>query len=203
MWPIRCSDRGREKRPLASGQPDSRAAFSSWFLCDGAVGDFVNDLVNSLRPDGESFRQRALAVGVCECANFSDGIRRQRPQHSASPQFSADAAALCAHVAHVVGIRAEKQMRWIAARAVIAGVANHYPGHNGALRQFPRDPMSTQCPPYPVLAYRESAVAISKKTGQPRPAVRAVAALDSFPESFRGSIAKCHQVPLCRQLYCD
>jgi hypothetical protein len=105
---------------------------------------------------------------------------------SASPSFwveslrvaiSGRRATLYAHVAHVVGVCAQKEMRRIHAGSVVAVMENHDAIRNRSVRESPRHAMRT----FELSTDLDGAISASSR-GNPNPAL--IGLIDFCPEAL-------------------
>jgi len=89
-------------------------------------------------------------------------------------------AALLAHVADVIGARAQKQMLRVDTRRVVAFVKNALATLNVAMREFPRDAMDRLLAPLPPAV----AVALARGSTRAGPYPAVIGPHDFRPELF-------------------
>jgi hypothetical protein len=97
------------------------------------------------------------------------------------------------HICRVVNVRAEKMMCGVAARRVIAFVANKLPIRYGAMRQFVGDAMSQEG--LTTTADMDSPVAVRVRAALPFPTIIGAKPMHLQPESV-GNGAKSRVVPV-------
>lgn len=118
--------------------------------------------------------------------------RHARPNvsHVLWGQFCVGMSILCGHVSKIVGRSAKEQVRRIAARAIVAAMANHHPIWDRSEGQFVRDAMRAAL--LAIVLY--GSIAGAAVAASPYPAsVRSVRLIDANPESFLDrDTLRCH-----------
>ncbi len=163
----------------------------------------AQDVVHCAQTDAKAFGDGSLSAGrVSNCAHVlsgEDGVRIGFPDQRAT---------LSGHIGQVVGIRSKEQMRFVAARPVIARMANQHPLGDGAsvdgigramgvdhssLSRQPKTPVSIRSHsprPRPASIWAAALVGVMVKALGKRPVVRAVKSFRRVGSHVRGPFAR-------------
>lgn len=156
---------------------------------------------------GRSFRLPHQTARVAKTREPA-GARGLVVQIVAGQRVAADAVSLVLRnppplplaIRHVLGVRTEKKVRGVHARRIVALVADIEAGGDGAVVQFPREPVREDVP---LLSIPDASVSVFDGVTGPRPAGVGVPVVlvNVVPESFRkGPKGLDHDAALPRSL---
>lgn len=142
--------------------------------------EFTADIRKSNATCGVSSSNREDSCGI-EHRGGAFFTATAAPQRRTSPL-----PILGVPVRRVIGMRADPQVRGVAARGVVARVTDAKASRNVAVRKGPRNPVGAERLP---VGARVAAVALRRSVSRPRPAsVRTGRLIDLGPEAGDGAI---------------
>lgn len=144
-----------------------------------------SDHTNKTGRNSKLFCEKSAGIGTLP--DHKDSPRREFASGLLVP---VGGPALGLHVGHVVGLRAQENVRWITAAPVVTAVQGVRCSFRDAspIRQDPSDSVGRMR----ALVEHEVAVSFGSSESQPRPAFVRSADIDLFPESFCDRLGSMH-----------